>query len=73
MLFEDAAEWKWKFLASIPSYGPNTQPLDLSQIVSFWNSYQLFVLGMDNFGGMNNMDRFNSSGMGRMNGKESLV
>ncbi|XP_070816454.1 heterogeneous nuclear ribonucleoprotein M [Chaetodon trifascialis] len=23
--------------------------------------------GMDNFGGMNNMDRFNSSGMGRMN------
>lgn len=28
------------------------------------------VLGMDNFGGMNNMDRFGSSGMGRMNGKE---
>ncbi|XP_041791458.1 heterogeneous nuclear ribonucleoprotein M isoform X4 [Chelmon rostratus] len=24
--------------------------------------------GMDNFGGMNNMDRFSSSGMGRMNG-----
>ncbi|XP_010730736.3 heterogeneous nuclear ribonucleoprotein M isoform X2 [Larimichthys crocea] len=24
--------------------------------------------GMDNFGGMNNMDRFGSSGMGRMNG-----
>lgn len=31
-------------------------------------------LGMDNFGGMNNMDRFGSgSGMGRMNGKESLT
>lgn len=30
------------------------------------------VLGMDNFGGMNNMDRFGSSGMGRMNGKETL-
>lgn len=28
------------------------------------------ALGMDNFGGMNNMDRFNSSGMGRMNGKD---
>lgn len=28
-------------------------------------------LGMENFGGgMNNMERFNSSGMGRMNGKE---
>lgn len=25
---------------------------------------------MDNFGGMNNVDRFGSSGMGRMNGKE---
>uniref|UniRef100_A0A3Q3LEP9 Heterogeneous nuclear ribonucleoprotein M n=1 Tax=Mastacembelus armatus TaxID=205130 RepID=A0A3Q3LEP9_9TELE len=25
------------------------------------------VLGMDNFGGMNNMERFGSSGMGRMN------
>lgn len=30
------------------------------------------VLGMDNFGGMNNMDRFGSSGMGRMNGKETF-
>lgn len=30
----------------------------------------LSVPGMDNFGGMNNMDRFGSSGMGRMNGKE---
>lgn len=28
------------------------------------------VAGMDNFGGMNNMDRFGSSGMGRTNGKE---
>lgn len=31
------------------------------------------LLGMDNFGGMNNMDRFGSSGMGRMNGKDSGV
>jgi len=30
------------------------------------------VQGMDNFaGGMNNMERFGSSGMGRMNGKET--
>lgn len=28
-------------------------------------------IGMDNFGGMN-MDRFGSSGMGRMNGKQVL-
>lgn len=29
------------------------------------------VVGMDNFGGMNNnMDRFGSSGVGRMNGKQ---
>lgn len=27
---------------------------------------------MDNFGGMNNMDRFGSSGMGRMNGEYVL-
>lgn len=32
----------------------------------------LSVLGMDNFGGMNNMDRFSSSGMGRMNGKDTI-
>lgn len=31
--------------------------------------YSMTDLGMDNFGGMNNMDRFNSSGMGRMNGE----
>lgn len=29
------------------------------------------VQGMDNFGGMNNMERFGSSGMGRMNGEET--
>lgn len=32
--------------------------------------YFFSVAGMDNFGGMNNMDRFGSSGMGRTNGKE---
>lgn len=34
--------------------------------------YSFCFLGMDNFGGMNNMDRFGSSGMGRMNGKETF-
>lgn len=33
--------------------------------------FGFFSQGMDNFGGgMNNMERFGPSGMGRMNGKE---
>lgn len=35
-----------------------------------WETDNFSVVGMDNFGGMNNnMDRFGSSGVGRMNGE----
>ncbi|XP_031163025.1 heterogeneous nuclear ribonucleoprotein M isoform X4 [Sander lucioperca] len=43
--------------------GPGGQPIDANQLNRGGGGG-----GMDNFGGMNNMDRFGSSGMGRMNG-----
>lgn len=36
--------------------------------MSVFEGFLFLSVGMDNFGGMNNMDRFGSSGMGRMNG-----
>uniref|UniRef100_A0A8C9ZSE5 Heterogeneous nuclear ribonucleoprotein M n=1 Tax=Sander lucioperca TaxID=283035 RepID=A0A8C9ZSE5_SANLU len=42
--------------------GPGGQPIDANQLNRGGGGG-----GMDNFGGMNNMDRFGSSGMGRMN------
>ncbi|XP_035508994.1 heterogeneous nuclear ribonucleoprotein M isoform X2 [Morone saxatilis] len=42
--------------------GPGGQPIDATQLNRGGGGG-----GMDNFGGMNNMERFGSSGMGRMN------
>lgn len=58
----------WNYLSAGVSYRLIVSWLLYFGIIPFISCFS----GMDNFGGMNNMDRFNSSGMGRMNGKECL-